>query len=77
MASNPQPPTLRAANYDEPATFADISGIFRWIVENHMRPSLTSPPLAKDLEEFTFTYDKTLHRLYTKIDGNLKYVAFT
>jgi hypothetical protein len=47
------------------------------MVENHIRPSLSSPPVARDVQEFTFVFDKTLLRLYTKIDGTLRYVQFT
>ena len=77
MSATPQPPVLRAGLYDEPATFGDITAIFRWMVENHIRPSLSSPPLAKDVQELTFVWDKTLNRLYTKSDGTLRYVQFT
>jgi len=74
----PKPPTLRSGAYaNEPATFGDISGIFKWLVENHVRPSLTSPPLLKDLPELTFVYDQTLNRLYTNSGGLIKYVQFS
>lgn len=77
MSVIPQPPVLRAGNYDEPATYSDIQAIFKWMIENHARPSLSSPPLAKDVEELTFVWDKTLNRLYTKSDGTLRYVQFS
>ena len=73
----PQPPVLRAGNYDEPATYGDVQAIFKWMVENHMRPALTSPPLLKDVPELTFVWDKTLNRLYTSSDGSLKFVQFS
>lgn len=77
MSVNPQPPVLRAANYDEPATFGDIGAIFKWMVENHVRYSLTSPPLAKDLQEGTCVLDKTLLRIYFLVNGTLRYVQLT
>ena len=77
MASvTPRPPVLKAGNYDEPATYGDLTSIFKWLVECHVRPALTSPPLAKDVAELTFVYDRTLDRLYTKSNGVLKYVQF-
>lgn len=73
----PQPPVLHAGNYDEPATYGDVQAIFKWMVENHMRPALTSPPLEKDVAELTGVLDKTLLRVYFKIDGVLRYVQLT
>jgi hypothetical protein len=73
----PKPPILRSGQYDEPATFGDIQALHKFMVENHVRPSLSSPPLAYQLGELTFVFDKTLLRLYTKIDGTLRYVQFT
>lgn len=77
MSVVPQPPILRAANYDEPATYGDLTAIFKWLIENHVRFSLTSPPLLKDLTEGQIVYDKTLKRLYITADGALRYVQFT
>lgn len=77
MSVNPQPPVLRAGQYDEPATFGDITGIFKFMVENHVRYSRTSPPLLKDVKEGTWVWDKTLKRLYTCSDGVLVYIQGT
>ena len=79
MSATPQPPVLRAGLYDEPATFGDITAIFRWMVENHIRPALTSPPLAKDVQEFTVVIDKAASppRIYTKLNGSLYYITWT
>lgn len=77
MAVNPRPPTLRAANYDEKATFGDLVGVFKFLVENHVRYSLTSPPLLKDIAEGTWVWDKTLLRLYTCSDGALRFIQAT
>lgn len=74
----PKQPFLRAGTYDDEAnTFSDINDIARSFATKALRTSLSSPPLAKDVQELTLVYDKTANRLYTKIDGNLKYVAFT
>jgi len=77
MSVVPMPPTLRSASYDEPATFADLTAIFKWLVENHVRFSLTSPPLLKDLPEGQIVYDKTLKRLYVTANGALVYFQGT
>lgn len=79
MSIAPKPPVLRAGNYDEPATYSDLTAIFKWLVENHVRYSLSSPPLLKDVTEGTLVIDKdaTPPRLYTTINGALYYVAFT
>lgn len=77
MSVNPRPPVLRAGNYDEPATFGDITGIFKFMVENHVRYALTSPPLLKDVPEGTWVWDKTLLRLYTCSDGVLRHIQAT
>lgn len=73
----PQAPNLKNAIYNnETANFTDINANFRYLLENHIRRSLTSPPLLKDIKEGTFAYDTTLNRLYTRSQGVLKYVAF-
>jgi len=79
MSVIPKPPILRAGQYDEPATFGDIASIFKWMVENHVRPALSSPPLAHQVGEFTFVLDKEASppRLYTKLDGSLYYIEWT
>jgi hypothetical protein len=77
VAVDPKPPVLRAAQYDEPATFGDVAGIFKFMVENHVRYALTSPPLLKDIKEGTWVWDKTLSRLYTNSNGVLKYIQAT
>lgn len=74
----PQAPSLRNSTYNnEPATFADISATFKYLLENHIRRSLTSPPLLKDVKEGSFVWDSTLKRLYTCSDAVLRYVQFT
>lgn len=77
MSVVPQPPVLKASNYDEPATYGDLTAVFKWLIENHMRPALTSPPLLKDVPELTFVYDRTADRIYTNNGGALKFVQFS
>lgn len=77
MSVIPQPPVLRSGNYDEPSTFGDLTAVFKFLVENHVRFSLSSPPLLKDVAEGTIVYDKTAKRLYIVADQTLRYVQFT
>ena len=78
MSVIPQTPKLRSGVYDnEPATFGDVTAIFKYMVGNHLRFSLTSPPLLRDLPEGQMVYDKTLNRIYITADGTLRYVQFT
>lgn len=78
MSTNPKPPRLKSGLYgDEPATFTDVNGLFKFVTENHVRASRTSPPVVNDLKELTWVVDKTLLRLYVKIDGALRYVQLT
>lgn len=74
----PQQPYLKSGSYDlEANTFADINNLLRAFGKTPIRPSLSSPPLAKDVQELTLVYDKTANRIYTKVDGALRYVQFT
>jgi hypothetical protein len=78
MSVNPRQPTLKSGQYgDEAGLFTDINALFRSFATRALRPSRTSPPIANDVDELTFVYDKTLNRLYTKVNGSLRYVAFT
>ena len=77
-AVNPRPPSLRSGVYDdEPAQFGDVAAVFKYMIENHIRYSLSSPPLLKDVKEGSFVWDKTANRLYTNSGNALKYVAFS
>lgn len=74
----PQQPYLKTGRYsDEPGAFTDFNSLLRSFATKKLRPALSSPPLAKDVGELEFVYDKSAQRLYTKIDGALRYVAFT
>ncbi len=77
MSVDPKAPVLRSANYDESATFGDLTAVFKYMVENHLRFSLTSPPLLKDLKEGEMVWDKTLSRIYICSNGGLKFVQFS
>lgn len=75
---DPKQPYLKAGTYDkEPSTFGDMNSLLRFFATKTLRASLSSPPLAHDVEELTLIYDKTLLRIYTKVDGVLRYVQFT
>lgn len=74
----PKSPHLKAGTYDaEPSTFGDINSLLRFFATKKLRASLSSPPLAQQVGELEFVFDKTALRLYTKIDGTLRYVVFT
>lgn len=78
MSVNPKQPTLKEGGYGtELSQFGDFSILFRYFSTRTLRPSRTSPPIANDIDELTFVWDKTLNRLYTKSNGALRYVAFT
>jgi hypothetical protein len=77
MSVDPKAPVLRSANYDESATFGDLTAVFKYMVENHVRYALTSPPLLKDVPEGCIVYDKTLKRIYITANGALVYFQGT
>ena len=74
----PVQPVPAAGGYKgETSTFGDISSLYRFFMTKSIRASLSSPPLAKDVGELEFVFDKSALRLYTKVDGTLRYVQFT
>jgi len=78
MSVNPKQPVLKSGAYsDEPGVWTDLNAVLRNFATKKLRPSRTSPPIANDVGELEFVYDKTLHRLYTKVNGTLKYAAFS
>lgn len=78
MAVNPQSPVLRSGVYDdEPATFGDITAIFKFMAENHIRYSLSSPPLLKDIPEGCCVIDKSATRIYFNVNQTLRYIQMT
>lgn len=79
MASpNPKSPYLKAGTYDQEIdTFGDANNLLRFFATKALRVSLTSPPLAHDIEEGTSVLDKTLLRIYFKVDNVLRYIQLT
>lgn len=78
MSVDPVQPVLKEGGYgSEVSSFGDINNLFKFFATKKLRASLSSPPLAHQVGELEFVYDKTQQRLYTKIDGTLRYVAFT
>lgn len=74
----PQPVVPKSGGYArESNTFSSFNDLYRFFATKSLRASLTSPPLAHQVGELEFIWDKTLNRLYTKSDGTLRYVQFT
>lgn len=74
----PVQPYTKAGNYDkEVSVQTDISSLTRFFATKKLRASLSSPPLAKDVGELELVIDKTALRVYTKIDGTLRYWGLT
>lgn len=74
----PQPVVPKSGGYArESNTFSSFNDLFRFFATKSMRPSLTSPPLAHQVGELEAVLDKTLLRIYYKVDGVLRYVQLT
>lgn len=74
----PKSPYLKAGTYDQEAsTFGDVNNLLRFFATKSLRASLQSPPLAYQVGELEFVFDKTTLKLWTKIDGVLKSVTFS
>jgi len=74
----PVQPFGKSAGYgNEIAVQTDINSLLRFFATKAMRASLTSPPLAKDVGELEVVVDKSALRIYTKIDGTLRYWGLT
>lgn len=75
---NPVQPNLKSGHYDdEVSIFTDANALLRNFATKKMRPSLTSPPLLKDIGELEWVLDKTLLRVYFKVDNTLRFVQLT
>lgn len=75
---NPVQPSLKAGLYDnEVSQFTDLNILLRNFMTKKFRPSLSSPPLLKDIGELECVMDKTLLRIYFKIDNTLRYIQLT
>lgn len=78
MSVNPKQPVLKAALYaDETSSFTDLNVLFKNFMPKKLRPTRTTPPIANDIGELELYFDKTALRLYTKVNGALRYVTFT
>jgi hypothetical protein len=74
----PQQPYGKAGNYaSEVSVQTDINAMLRFFATKALRAALSSPPLAKDVEELTFVFDRATLKLWTKVNGTLRYVQFT
>jgi len=74
----PQPTVQKPGGYQsESNIFNSINDLFRYFQPKRVKTSLSSPPLAKDVGECELVIDKTALRLYTKIDGSLRYWSLT
>lgn len=74
----PQPTVDKSGGFQhETNTFTSLNDAFRFLQPKRIKTSLSSPPLAKDVGEAEIVLDKTALRIYTKVDGNLKYWSLT
>lgn len=77
-AVNPHQPFLRAGTYDEEvSTFTDFQSLLRFFATKKLRYSLSSPPLLRDVPEGEMILDKTLLRIYLRVEGVLRYITLT
>lgn len=78
MATTPKQPSLKEGGYgDETSSFGDFNNLFRFFATKKLRYSITSPPLLKDVPEGEMVADKTLNRIYIRLNGVLKYITLT
>lgn len=74
----PVQPSLKEGRYDqEQSSFGDLNIVLRNFATKKIRASLSSPPLLKDIGELEYVIDKTLLRIYFRIDNTLRYVQLT
>ena len=69
---NPQPTAQISGN-----TFTSFNDLYRFFQPLVIKVSKNSPPIATDLKEMQWTFDKTAKRLYILVDGVARYVQFT
>lgn len=75
---NPQPAVPKAGGYqNESSSFASFNDLFRFFQPLAIKVSKNSPPIATDLKEMQWTFDKTTLKLWIKVDGTARYVQFT
>jgi hypothetical protein len=74
----PQPVIPKSGTYNQEAnTFSSVTDLYRFFQTKQFKASLSSPPLAKDVNELEFVVDKSALRVYTKIDGTLRHWSLT
>lgn len=75
----PQPVVPKAGLYTEPSnTFTDMTGAFQFFQPKLFKMSKNSPPLLNiDVIEGEMVIDKTALRIYTCLNGALRYVQLT
>lgn len=74
----PQPVIPKSGGYEkEENTFSSLTDAFRFLQPKQFKASLSSPPLAKDVNELELVIDKTALRIYTKVNGSLRYWSLT
>lgn len=78
MSVLPQPTVSKQGGFqNESGIFNGINDLFRFFQPKRIKTSLSSPPLAKDVGECEIVLDKTALRIYTKVDGTLRYWSLT
>jgi hypothetical protein len=78
LSTDPKQPVLKAGLYDnEAGIFTDINALLKHFATKKLRPSRTSPPIANDVGELEFVIDKAALRIYTKVNGTLRYWGLT
>lgn len=75
---NPQPIATKTSTQDNEVSIAtSISDVNRFFQPRKFRVSKHSPPNTVDVNEMEFVVDKTALRVYTKVNGSLRYWSLT
>lgn len=62
----------------EPNSFSSFGDLYQFYQPKHLKVSRVSPPVVnKDVTEGELILDKTLLRIYTVVDGTLRYFQLT
>jgi hypothetical protein len=78
MSVLPQPTVSKSGGFQtESGIFTNFNDLYRFFQPKRIKTSLSSPPLAKDVGECELVLDKTALRIYTKVDGSLRYWSLT
>jgi len=74
----PQPAIPKSGGYQQEAnTFSSITDLFRFFQPRKFQMSTASPPSTNQVKEGEFVFDKTTLKLWTKLDGTMRFVQFT